>query len=253
MPEKTDLNISPYFDDFDESKKFNKVLFCCRKTRELTQSQSILQNQIERFGDHFFKEGSLVSGAQTDIDMEVYFIKVSAQNPNSLGDSNVETYRESLHGKILQGKTSGVLARVKTTTAESTDDKLTIFVHYLSQGTNTAHSFTFLPNEELQVVTLDNTGVASDVSGDNNDLVVLGSGDTPNGNFSLASISEGVVFIRGFFCKVDANFTLLEKYSGKPSYRIGLDVSEQMINSSDDGTLKDNATGTNNGECCRCR
>ena len=45
---------------------------------------------------------------------------------------------------------------------------------------------------------------------------------------------------------MDANFTLLEKYSGKPSYRIGLDVSEQMINSSDDGTLKDNATGTNN-------
>ena len=69
---------------------------------------------------------------------------------------------------------------------------------------------------------------------------------------SLASISEGVVFIRGFFCKVDANFTLLEKYSGKPSYRIGLDVSEQMINSSDDGTLKDNATGTNN-ENGRCR
>ena len=249
MPEKTDLNISPYFDDFDESKKFNKVLFRAGRplqARELTQSQSILQNQIERFGDHFFKEGSLVSGAQTDIDMEVYFVKVSAQNPNSLGDANVETYRESLHGKILQGKTSGVLARVKTTTAESTDDKLTIFVHYLSQGTNTAHSFTFLPNEELQVVTLDNTGVASDVTGDNNDLVVLGSSDTPNGRASLASISEGVVFIRGFFCKVDANFTLLEKYSGKPSYRIGLDVSEQMINSSDDGTLKDNATGTNN-------
>ena len=136
MPEKTDLNISPYFDDFDESKKFNKVLFRAGRplqARELTQSQSILQNQIERFGDHFFKEGSLVSGAQTDIDMEVYFVKVSAQNPNSLGDANVETYRESLHGKILQGKTSGVLARVKTTTAESTDDKLTIFVHYLSQ------------------------------------------------------------------------------------------------------------------------
>ena len=249
MPEKTDLNISPYFDDYSEDKKFQKVLFRAGRplqARELTQTQSILQNQIERFGDHFFKEGSLVTGAQTDIDMEVYFVKVSTQNPNVNGDADVETYRESLHGKILQGKTSGVLAQVKTTTAETTDDKLTIFVHYLSQGTNTAHSYTFEPSEELQVVTLDENGAATDVTGDNNDLTVLASSDTPNGRASLASISEGVVFIRGFFCKVDSNFILLEKYSGKPSYRIGLEVTESLVTNSDDASLKDNATGTNN-------
>ena len=33
------------------------------QARELTQSQSILQNQIERFGDHFFEEGSIVTGS----------------------------------------------------------------------------------------------------------------------------------------------------------------------------------------------
>ena len=59
MSQKTDLNISPYYDDFDESKKFHKILFRAGRpvqARELTQSQSLLQNQVQRFGDHMFKE-----------------------------------------------------------------------------------------------------------------------------------------------------------------------------------------------------
>ena len=81
--EKTNLNVNPYYDDFSEDKNFHRVLFrpgFAVQARELTQTQSILQNQIERFGDHFFKEGSLVTGAQTDIDMEVYFVKVTVSD-----------------------------------------------------------------------------------------------------------------------------------------------------------------------------
>ena len=248
MPEKTDLNITPYYDDYDEDKKFHKVLFRAGRplqARELTQSQSILQNQIERFGDHFFKEGSIVQGAQSDIDMETYYVKVSSANPNSLGDANVETFRESLHEKFLQGKTSGVIGKVITTSAETTDDALTLFVKYFSQGTDTDNSFTFQPNEELQIVTLDADGNATDDSS-NNDLVVLASTDTPNGRASIANISEGVVFIRGFFCKVNAQELILEKYSGAPSYRVGLQITEDLITSGNDTSLLDNATGSNN-------
>ena len=46
----TDFNVSPYYDDFDESKKFFKVLYrpaFSVQARELTQMQTILQNQIE--------------------------------------------------------------------------------------------------------------------------------------------------------------------------------------------------------------
>ena len=51
MPEKVDLNVSPYYDDYDEDKKYHKVLYRPSRpiqARELTQGQSILQNQIER-------------------------------------------------------------------------------------------------------------------------------------------------------------------------------------------------------------
>ena len=52
MPSPTDFNLSPYFDDFAESKKFHRVLFrpaFAVQARELTQSQTILQNKINKY------------------------------------------------------------------------------------------------------------------------------------------------------------------------------------------------------------
>ena len=67
MAQITDLNVSPYYDDFDEADNFHKVLFrpgYAIQARELTQLQSILQNQVERHGNHMFKEGSIVIPGQ---------------------------------------------------------------------------------------------------------------------------------------------------------------------------------------------
>ena len=111
MSEKTDLNISPYYDDYDSSKNYHKVLFRAGRplqARELTQSQSILQDQVAKFGDHMFKEGSIVNGAETDIDMDVEYVKVDSVNPNSSGNADVATYLSGFKGKIIQ-KTSGVM------------------------------------------------------------------------------------------------------------------------------------------------
>ena len=60
MPQQTNLNVAPYFDDFESGKDFHKVLFKPGypvQARELSTLQSILQNQIEKFGQHFFKRG----------------------------------------------------------------------------------------------------------------------------------------------------------------------------------------------------
>ena len=62
MPQKTNLNISPYYDDFNKDDNFYKVLFKPGfpvQARELTGLQSLLQNQVESFGKHIFKEGSM--------------------------------------------------------------------------------------------------------------------------------------------------------------------------------------------------
>ena len=52
MPQQTNLNVAPYFDDFDAANDYHKVLFKPGfpvQARELTSLQSILQNQIEKF------------------------------------------------------------------------------------------------------------------------------------------------------------------------------------------------------------
>ena len=59
----TDFNVSPYYDDFADSNNYHRVLFrpsYALQARELTQAQTILQSQVERFGNHVFKEGDVV-------------------------------------------------------------------------------------------------------------------------------------------------------------------------------------------------
>ena len=251
MTEKTDLNVSPYYDDFNEDKNFHKILYRSGRalqSRELIQSQTILQNQIERFGDHMFKEGSIVEGAQSGLDLEAYYVKVESDNPNDEGDASVETYRTALVGKYYRGQTTGVVGKVISTSAETTDDALTIFVKYARQGTDTKNSYTFSPLEELHEVTLGVDGTPAQVTANKNELSVKAKtdADNPNGLASIANISEGVIFIRGFFVKVPAQEVLLEKYNGKPSYRIGLTITESLISSTTDQSLLDNSQGTSN-------
>ena len=251
MTEKTDLNVSPYYDDFNEDKNFHKILYRSGRalqSRELIQSQTILQNQIERFGDHMFKEGSIVQGCQAGLDLEAYYVKVKSDNPNSEGDASVETYRTSMVGKYFRGETTGVVGKVVSTTAETSDDALTIFVKYARQGTDTNNSFTFSANEKLHEVTLGVDGTPSQVTANKNELTVKPQtdADIPNGLASIANIKQGVIFIRGFFVKVDAQEVILEKYNGKPSYRIGLTITESLISSTTDTSLLDNSQGTSN-------
>ncbi len=81
MPSKTDFNVSPYYDDYTESKKFHRVLYrpgYAVQARELTTQQSILQNQLERMGDHLFKQGAMVIPGQINLDLNYFAIKLTS-------------------------------------------------------------------------------------------------------------------------------------------------------------------------------
>ena len=70
MPEQTNLNVAPFFDDFKEENNFVRTLFrpgFAIQARELTQLQSALQNQIERHGNHIFQEGAMVIPGQISL------------------------------------------------------------------------------------------------------------------------------------------------------------------------------------------
>ena len=118
MPQKTNLNISPYYDDFDKAKNFYKVLFkpgSPVQARELTGLQSILQNQVESFGKHVFKEGSMVIPGGIEYDTSYFSCKI---NQNHLG-LDVSIYLDSVisnnngKGTRVRGQNSGIVATIK--------------------------------------------------------------------------------------------------------------------------------------------
>ena len=79
MVQKTDLNVSPYYDDFDETDNFQRTLFrpgFAIQARELTQLQSTLQNQIEKHGSHIFKEGAVVIHGAISLKDRYYSLKI---------------------------------------------------------------------------------------------------------------------------------------------------------------------------------
>jgi len=244
MPQKTNLNISPYYDDFDKYDNFYRVLFKPGfpiQARELTTLQSILQNQVEAFGSHVFKEGSMVIPGNISYDAEYYSVRI---NQEHLG-IDVGAYANSLVGKRLRGETSDIVAVVDKYLAVSEADgitDLTLFVKYLSSGTNNEIAY-FTDGEVLitdDAFTYGNTPVSE---GDT--VATLVSQDACARGTSV-SIGAGVYFIRGTFVDVAADKIILDAYTATPSYRVGLTISEELVTAKDDASLYDNAKGFSN-------
>ena len=176
MAQNTDLNVSPYYDDYDETKDFHRILFRpsnAIQARELTQLQTILQNQVERFGNHIFDEGALVMGGTITVNTLYSAVKVQDTNPNSSGTAATENFRTAAVGKYYQGKTSEVVAKVINTAAKTTGgDPLTLFVNYLNTGnpSGTTVYTTFLDNEEIEEVALSANGTYSNSGNSNNEF-----------------------------------------------------------------------------------
>jgi hypothetical protein len=243
MAQKTNLNTTPYFDDFNENDNFYKVLFKPGfpvQARELNNAQSILQNQIEQFGDHFFKDGSVVIPGGLTYDSEYYAIKI---NPEYLGVS-VSAYARNFIGTEILGQTSRVTASVVNVLFEedSDDNQLTLYVKYLNSSEDGAFS-TFSESELLlgeEDVTYGNTTISQ-----GSPFAQVVAQDAASIG-SAISIADGVYFIRGFFVNVSAQTILLDQYTNTPTYRVGLEIIETTVNSNENTKLFDNAAGFNN-------
>ena len=144
MAQNTNLNIAPYFDDFDQSKGFLKVLFKPGypvQARELTTLQSVLQNQIDTFGTGVYKEGSMVVPGGITLNTDVPCVIIQ----NTYLNLDVELYRAALDNQIIKGSTSGVRARVLFSIGAntSTRSQITFYVNYLEKANdNTTSTFT---------------------------------------------------------------------------------------------------------------
>ena len=122
MPKETNLNVAPYFDDFTPDSNYYKVLYKPGfpvQARELTTMQSILQDQIENMGNHFFKEGAKVIPGSTTFEDEFLGVQI---DPEFLGIP-VSLYLDQLVGKKIKGASSGVTAQVVTYITDEESDR----------------------------------------------------------------------------------------------------------------------------------
>jgi hypothetical protein len=226
-------NSDPYFDDYSEDKKFYRILYrpgVAVQARELTQMQTIINEQVARFGRHMFEEGAMVIPGGTTLDLEYGYVKINDLAPNG---SDVATYADEFVGTTVTSQTSGLKAKVVAVTAATITDPITLFVKYSDSGTNNSTK-TFTNNEIL----------LSD--GPNIRECQIQSAANSVGFGSAVSIARGVYFVSDMFVLVEDQTIILEKYSTTPTYKVGFAISQNIITSQIDSSLNDNANGSPN-------
>ena len=258
MAEKTDLNVAPYFDDFDEDDNFKKILFrpgFSIQARELTQLQSNLQNQIERQGNHLFKEGDMVIPGQINLAPQPTLKLVTTFSGESIDPSQ---YFNATNPITITGETTGVTAKVTGFSAGTSTDQPLLHIAYTGTGTD-SETFFFADGENISA----NAGITHTISYGSGvasattfTSPLASTGTTaqeeaqPNGAAArtgvAAVIEEGVYYIRGYFVKCNAQTLILNPYTEGMSCLVGLFIEEEIITPELDTTLLDNSTGSSN-------
>ena len=229
----TNYNVNPYYDDYDETKQFYRILFRpgrAVQARELTQIQTSIQKQIERFGQSIYKEGSIVVPGGQLLDNKYNYVKLTA----SFGANTSDTKISSLVNETITGATSNVKAIVvNSTTSTVSGDPSTIYVKYTSGETYDGGANTVFQAGEL-------------ITNTSGNITLQVAATSPVGVASAFSVSEGVIFTKGVFAYFDNQTIVIEKYAQTNNVIIGFQITESTVASTSDTTLLDPAVGASN-------
>ena len=263
MPQKTNLNVSPYYEDFDANKNFYKILFrpgFSIQGRELTQVQSILQNQVESFGKYAFKQGELVIPGEVGLNTKLDYVKLSSVSEVAVSEGNDIVYKKydisQLIGQQLQGLTSGVKASILATKLSTETTADTLFVNYINSGSSNTET-TFRQGETLEVVDgvntpllvvgTDGSVLPTSIPITNPDTGEVTSLESPAMGFgSAVKVEEGIYFVNGYFVRNDEELLVIDEYYNKPSAKVGFVIKEEIVTPEEDASLYDNAIGSAN-------
>ncbi|AEC52957.1 structural protein [Synechococcus phage S-CRM01] len=233
MPVQQNLNVSPYYDDFDPNKNYYSTLFkpgFPLQARELTGLQSCISDQIEQLASKFLSPGDVVTPGEYAYAKPVAYVKIRSTT------GNINNYV----GATLTGVTSGVTAKVIHVVEATENDSITFFVSYNSAGTSNIAK-TFQEGETLNSDTPDALIAVVGVNGVDKPInfPAMGFG-------SLFSVTNGSYFINGFMVRNYEQTIVVSKYITTPSCQIGFIVTESFVTSNEDTSLLDNSQGSSN-------
>ena len=235
----TDLNVTPYYDDYDAKNEYYRILYkpgFAVQGRELTQMQTILQKQITRFGRHIFEEGTIVlpgnfqlfANNDSSISKGLNYVKImdddNVGNPVSLSN---------LDGVLFRGATSNVTGYVNIV-ADGSDisvNKKTLYIDYKDASSTSG---------TLRKIFMDNEVLVSNVG----NVVTIATGATGKG--SAFRITEGVVFSKEHFVYFPNQVVILDRYSDNPTAKVGFNIIENIVDYASDSSLLDPALESSN-------
>ncbi len=206
------FNIEPYYDDFDETKNYQKILFrpgYAVQARELSQVQTILQSQVERLGNHIFKDGSKVYGGESAY-QSVDFLTVTTTADLSSFIGYEITGEDDFSAKVIY--------------AEVINENTYLFVQVVRGVLATSGT------------------VTSSIVGISATATISATGQT-----KLFSVSEGIFYVDGFFARTSNQYSANIDSSGLTGEGFyGFDIERNYVGSSSDITLLDPSTGSYN-------
>ena len=224
-----------YKDDFDSADNFHRILFNSGRAlqaRELTQMQTIIQEEIARFGRNIFKEGAAVNPGGPSVDRHAEFVKLDT-SVNTL-----PTDTSTLLGLEFTGATSSIKARVIRVETASGSDPATLYVQYTD--TNTSGLAGSAPVRFSAGETINSGGTALSVQTTNT------IANPATGQGTILHVSGGDFFVRGHFVFAAQQSLVISKYTSTGTATVGFTIAEDIVTSGDDTSLFDNQGATPN-------
>mgnify|MGYP001201922863 CR=1 FL=1 len=248
------LNTSPYYDDFNDDNRFHRVLFkpgVPVQARELTQLQTILQDQMEKGFGFVVQEGAVITGCAETL-RDVDYIKVNDTDAAAVTINNTDLVKYK--DKEIIGSVTGLKAIIQDTetgTVAGNPNLKTLYIKYLNTVSGHEH---FASGETLSVYTPnEDTQTARDAGTELNGFtfVVNNLDDgTRAGSFhgktSDITLQPGIIHARGSFIKTDKITARLDKYNNLKRKHIGFVITESIQQAATDTTLLDPAQGSFN-------
>ncbi len=324
MSLETNFNISPYFDDYDETKNFQRILFRPAvpvQARELTQLQTILQKQVERFGDNIYKQGTIIKGCTFTYDYNYEYIKIKDLQVNGLA-ANPSSYANLYAIETTSNLYSIVVNSAQGLESQDPDTNI-LYVKYINTGTGEKKKFAnnetvTLYNQDFRLVSVSinsggtlysntdyitfsggggsgasanivtysngtirsiifsstgtgyvttpsanivNSTGGSTITGSGASLSVINyvaqvvvanssftaNSTTPVGVGTAVTVSDGIIYQKGHFLRVEQQTVIVDKFSKTPNNVVlGFYTQESIVNNSVDTSLLDNAQGYSN-------
>jgi len=224
-----------YKDDFLDSDNYHRILFNAGKAlqaRELTQLQTIINKEVERFGKNIFKEGALVRPGGVVLETNREFIKLvngDADFANvQVGDEFTSNNPNGIKFKVLE--------KVAASSSPSTEPD-TLYVQYtdVSAGTGGSSAIRVADGAIL-------TGPVFNAA----NLTLTAAASNATGTGSRVSVNNGDYFVQGHFVFANEQSIILSRYSSTPTADIGFKIVENVVTADDDADLYDNQGATPN-------